>query len=228
MDVARNKEDVPSQDQVVARHIEGQITTSDDASSTVEDTSQAEGLSTIAAVASQDRVVARPIEGRITTSDVASSNVEDNSQAEGLSTAIAAVASSRERQSPSAAMMTTNKRKEFDQKPSQADMMRDRLAKQRREQRLRRMSSSRNLEQAKPSQNRNPSLGTSQVVSKLISKFETDSSPIKMPRPATSSNAVCRKPSEVSYLKQTFIPGQYCEQNLKPVQTKSQDMMSEG
>ena len=65
--------------------------------------------------------------------------MEDNSQAEGQSIAIAAVAISRERQIPSAAMMTTNQRKEFDKKPSQAEKMRDRLEKQRREQRLNRM-----------------------------------------------------------------------------------------
>ena len=226
MDVVRNKEDVPSKDLVGARHIEGLITPSDDASSTVEETSHAEGLSTITADASQDQLVARPIEGRITTSDVASSSLEDNSQAEGQSIAIAAVASSRERQIPSAAMMTTNQRKEYEKKPSQAEKLRDRIEKQRKEKRLNRMLSCRNLDQAKQSQNPNPSLGTCQVVSKLISRFETDPSPIKVPRPAIPSIAVCRKPSEVPFLKKKLIPGQYWEQNLKPVQTKSQDMMS--
>ena len=89
---------------------------------------------------SQDQVVARPMKGRITTfPDVASGNEEDNSQAEELSTS-AAVAGSRVKQIPITFEMDTSMKKDPEQKPSHTDVSRFRLANQRKEQRLRKMS----------------------------------------------------------------------------------------
>jgi hypothetical protein len=82
------------------------------------------------------------------------------------------------------------RKKEHSLQPSQAEVNRLKLAKLRKEKRLQRMSSSRNLIQAprdpEPSPEANP------MVTKLVSKFETSPSPIKMPRPPPTSTTGCR------------------------------------
>ena len=71
--------------------------------------------------------------------------------------------------------------KEHKLQPSLAELKRLKMQELRKKKRLLTMSSSRNLEEALPGPGLTP--GGCQGVSKLISKFETDPSPIKMPRP---------------------------------------------
>ena len=71
------------------------------------------------------------------------------------------------------------KKKEHSLQPSQSELSRLKLAKQRREKRLQRMSSSRNLNQAVTAPE--PSPGANPKVTMLVSRFETSASPIKMP-----------------------------------------------
>ena len=110
-------------------------------------------------------------------------------------------------------------KKDPEQKPSHTDVSRFRLASQRKEQRLRKMSSCRNLDQQESNQNQNPNMRPSQVVSRLISKFETEASPIKMPRPVPTSNAGCMKPNNVS-LQENFPSSSIVSQKLKPAHRK--------
>ena len=82
-----------------------------------------------------------------------------------------------------------NMKKEHSLKPSNAEISRLKLEKQRREKRLLRMSSSRNLTPAVKAPE--PSQGANPKVSKLVSRFETSASPIKMPRPPPTSTTGC-------------------------------------
>ena len=153
----------------------------------------------------QAPMVTRPAEGRINISDVARSSEEVPNHS---------------------TVMTTIKKKEYGQKTSQAEMLRARNAKQRRDQLLDRMSSSRNLANAQSCPE--PSPGTSQLVSKLVSRFEMVSSPIKMPRPPIASTTLCRISNGNPVYIKKFIPSQSCETKpeASPAQVRGQDMMS--
>jgi DNA uptake protein ComE-like DNA-binding protein len=98
--------------------------------------------------------------------------------AEGLSIPTATV---EELASARSTVEVTNIKKEHSLKPSQAELTRTKLAKQIGDQRLQRMSSSRNLAQAPIDPE--PSPRTNPKVTQLVSRFETVPSPIKMPRP---------------------------------------------
>ena len=168
---------IQNQEPGVARLAEGQITTILDVARSTEE------------VPSQAPAVARPTVGRITITDVASSTEEVSSTAPGntrpVEGGITTTDASSEEMSSPGTVVTTIKKKEYGQKTSQAEMLRAKITKQRRDQRLNKMSSSRNLAHAQSCPE--PSPGTSQMVSKLVSRFETVPSPIKMPRPPIAS-----------------------------------------
>ena len=238
-------EEVPSQAHMVARPTEGWITSVEVARNTREVSSHASGaampadgrITTILDVArsteevpSQAPAVARPTVGRITITDVASSTEEVSSTAPGITRPVeggitTTDASSEEMSSPGT-VVTTIKKKEYGQRISQAEMLRARIAKQRRDQRLDRMSSSRNLANAQSCPE--PSPGTSQLVSKLVSRFETVPSPIKMPRSPSASTTLCRISNENPVYRKKFIPSQSCEPKpeASPAQVSGQEMMS--
>ena len=94
------------------------------------------------------------------------------------------------------------KKKESKLQPSQAELKRLKLDKARKERRMDRMSSSRNYPEAFADPG--PTPGVSQTVSKLVSKFETAPSPIKMPRPTPASTQACRTSPNVS-ISQPFL-----------------------
>ena len=94
------------------------------------------------------------------------------------------------------------KKKESKLQPSQAELKRLQLDKARKRRRLDRMSSSRNFPEAIADPG--PTPGASQTVSKLVSKFETAHSPIKMPRPTPASTQACRTSPNVS-ISQPFL-----------------------
>ena len=113
---------------------------------------------------------------------------------------------------------------EYGPNPSQAEMSRAKIAKQRRDQRLQRMSSSRNLAQAQSGPE--PSPGTNQMVSKLVSRFETVPSPIKMPRPPPTSAIMCRIPNAGPVSNKNVIQNQpsKTKSEANPVPVQGQDV----
>ena len=95
------------------------------------------------------------------------------------------------------------KKKESKLQPSQAELKRLQLEKSRKRRRLDRMSSSRNFPEAIADPG--PIPGVSQKVSKLVSKFETAPSPIKMPRPTPASTQACRTSPNMSISQPLLI-----------------------
>ena len=101
-----------------------------------------------------------------------------------------------DRYSATEVIQETRKKMEIKLQPSQAEQKRLQLDMNRKKKRLDRMSSSRNLPEA--STDPGPTPGASQKVSKLVSRFETAPSPIKMPRPTPTSTPACRTTSSLS------------------------------
>ena len=110
--------------------------------------------------------------------------------------------------------------KEHKLQPSLFELKRLKMQEMRKKKRLQKMSSSRNLEEALPGPGLAP--GGCQGVSKLISKFETDPSPIKMPRPPPASTPACRTAPRLPISHHSLHQYIACSYSASP----QQDVMS--
>ena len=114
------------------------------------------------------------------------------------------------------------RKKMHSQQPSQAELTRLGLDKQRREKRLMRMSSSRNLSQAP--RDPEPRPGANPKVTQLVSRFETTPSPIKMPRPPPTSTTLCRTSNAGPFTTIPTIQPSNSKTEARPVPGQRQEV----